>query len=243
MTDEAMAELLTELKVVLPGLGENVAIDSTDIPAYANPDQTPISDPDATWGHRTPKAKSKNKRKGQQTEPFFGYKMHSLGDVKYGAPLAHIGLPANNGDMRQLPPAVDKAQKLIPWLKPKHVIADKGYDSQANHVALIKRGITPIIHIRKPSSHAGLYDDLYTNLGAPSCDGKTGMEFVRTDPKTGHHLFRCPPKGGAGSSAKGHSLRLARLLTTGRTRPTTSGCWEWSPGSIPNGVSSTNSAR
>ena len=189
-TDIAMAELVTKLKGILPDLGDEVAIDSTDIEAYAK-DRTPPSDPDAAWGYRTPKTKSKAK---DDKELFFGYKMHSVSDVKYGAPLAHTVLPANKNDSPQLPGVVAKAQKLLPRLKPNHLMADRGYDSQANHSFLIKRGIVPIIHIRKPTADDGLYDGLYTAKGAPTCDGKTPMKYVRTD-SNGHHVFRCPPKG------------------------------------------------
>ena len=92
-------------------------------------------------------------------------------------------------------PLIDKARGLYPWLKPKQLFADRGYDSQANHKLLIKRGIIPIIHLRRPSN-AKLHDDLYDFLGRPVCaDGATPMEYLLTDPKTGFHGFRCPPGG------------------------------------------------
>ena len=37
-----------------------------------------------------------------------------------------------------------------------------------------------------------MYDPV---AGAPTCLGKTAMEYVYTDHETGHHLFQCP-KGG-----------------------------------------------
>jgi hypothetical protein len=46
----------------MPDLGTTVAIDASDMPAYANgqrylykggPERKPYSDPDATWGHRS----------------------------------------------------------------------------------------------------------------------------------------------------------------------------------------------
>ena len=168
-------------------------MDSTDIEAYANPNRTIVKDPDAEWGHRTTKASSSGKNK---TEPFFGYKMHALNDAKYGVPIIHIIHPANKNDSPQLPVLVRKAQQTHPWLKPKHLLADRGYDSQANHKLLIKHGIIPIIHIRKPTADDDLYDGIYNKKGIPVCDdGKTPMEFLGTDPTTGHHLFQCPPAG------------------------------------------------
>ena len=133
-TDNAIAEMVGKLKARLPDLGEDVAIDSTDIEAYANPNSLPVTDPDAVWGRRTTKAKSSKGAK--DTEPFFGYKLHALNDVVYGAPPAHVLLPANRNDSPQLPGLVRKAQGMYAWLKPKHLIADRGYDAQSNHVFL-----------------------------------------------------------------------------------------------------------
>ena len=80
-------------------------------------------------------------------------------------------------------------------MKLRHLIADRGYDSQVNHVFLAQRGITPIIHIRNPTASDGLYDGLYDKKGAPVCDGRTPMEYIASDPQSGYHLFRCPPAG------------------------------------------------
>lgn len=193
MVETAIAQTVNKLRRRLPDIGEDVAVDSTDIEAHANPNRTVIRDPDAKWGHRTPKAKSATKK---EYELFFGYKMHALNDATYGAPLAHIMLPANQNDSPQLPKLVQKAQRTYPWLKPKHLLADRGYDSQANHLYLFKLNIAPIIHIRKPTADDGLYDGYYNKDGIPVCgDGKTPMEYLGTHPDTGHHLFRCPPAG------------------------------------------------
>ena len=56
---------------------------------------------------------------------------------------------------------------------------------------LHRRGIAPVIHIRRLPNNA-LFDGIYTVDGAPTCMGGKPMEYVRTDPKTGHHLYRCP---------------------------------------------------
>lgn len=187
--DDAIAQMVERVRERLPDVGERVAVDSTDVRAYAHP---ALEYTDARWGHRTTKRRSKSKAK---TEPFFGYKLHSITDTIHGVPLAHIILPANEGDTRQLGPLIDKARGIYPWLKPKHLLADRGYDSQANHKLLIERGIIPIIHLRRPSN-AKLHDDLFDFLGRPVCaDGATPMDYLSTDPKTGFHGFRCPPGG------------------------------------------------
>ena len=190
LTDRAMAEMVARLRERLPDVGQGVAVDSTDIRAYAHPGR---DDTDATWGHRTTKTRSRSRK---ETEPFFGYKLHSITDTVSGVPLAHTVLPANQNDSPQLVALVDKARGLYPWLKPKRLLADRGYDSQANHRLLVERGIAPIIHVRKPTAEDGLYDGLYDKRGRPVCgDGRTPMEYLLTDSKTGLHKFRCPPEG------------------------------------------------
>ena len=80
----------------------------------------------------------------------------------------HVLLPANRNDSPQLPVLVRKAQGMYAWLKPKHLMADRGYDSQANHTFLVGQGVTPIIHIRKTTADDGLYDGLYNKKGGAS---------------------------------------------------------------------------
>ena len=188
--DDFMADMVEKLRVELPDLGDSIAVDSTDIEAYSNPNRSVVSDPDAEWGRRTTKSQSTK----TDTEPFFGYKSHALCDTVYGAPIAHIVLPANANDSPQLPKMVQKAQQTHSWLKPKHLLADRGYDALSNHTFLVKRRIIPIIHIRKPSN-SKLYDGIYNKDGLPVCDDKTPMVYLGTDPKTGYHLFRCSPTG------------------------------------------------
>lgn len=185
--------MVNKLKERLPDLGDNVAVDSTDVEAWANPNRTRVRDPDAAWGHRTTKAKSSGKKKD---ELFFGYKVHSLTDSVYGVPLAHLVLPANRNDQTQLRPLVHKAQALYPWLKPKHLLGDRGYDGYSNFAFLYGEGIIPVIHIRRATASDGLHDGRYTRSGIPVCgDGKVPMEYIRTDPETRNHLFTCPPGG------------------------------------------------
>ena len=207
--DKLIAEMVNKLKAHLPDLGKDVAIDSTDIEGYANPNRSVPSDPDATWGVRTAKAKSNKARKEQ--EYFHGYKLHSICDAVYGAPLAHVLLPANRNDSPQLSRLVRKSQSMYSWFQPKHFLADRGYDSQANHAFLVQWGISPIIHIRKPTAADGLYDGLYNKNGAPVCDGRTPMAYLGTSAKTGYHLFRCPP---AGCRLKQRSRLFAQYCNT-----------------------------
>ena len=140
LPDTVLAQMVEKLRELLPGLGQVVAVDSTDIEAFANPNRTTPRDPDAAWGHRTTKARSGSKK---DTEPFFGYKSHAMNDAVYGVPLVHTVLPANHNDSPELPRLVEKAQATFGWLAPDHLLADRGYDSQTNHKFLVSRGIAP----------------------------------------------------------------------------------------------------
>ena len=191
LLEQSIASIVDHLHEHLPDIGDITAIDSTDIEAYANPKRSAIIDQDAQWGHRTTKNRSSSKK---DTEPFFGYKLHLLGDAVYGVPLHYVLLPANRNDSPQLPRVVKDALQTYPWLKPGYLLADRGYDALTNHETLVQQGIKPIIHIRKPSN-TKLHGGIYSTMGEPTCMGKKTMQWLRTDPQTGHHLYRCPPAG------------------------------------------------
>lgn len=189
---DAVATMVRRLRTELPDLGEVVSLDGTDIEAYGNPNHNPPIDEDARWGVRTAKNKSRRKK---DTEYFYGYKMLMLADAVHDVPLHYRLYPANTSETKQLLPIVSEAQETHEWLKPGYLIADRGYDSVANHKFLVKRGVAPIIHIRKMSKDGGLHDGIYTTKGSPTCLGGREMTYVRTDGETGKHLYRCPAEG------------------------------------------------
>ena len=191
LIEDAIPSAVERMREHLPGLGDVVSIDGTDIEAYANPKRNPTIDETAEWGVRTPKNRV---RQVNSPEYFFGYKMHLVADAIYDVPLSYRILPANKNESPQMPATVGKAQSAYEWLKPKYLVADRGYDSMANHKYLIEREITPIIHLRKPS-RTKLHGGIYTAKGAPTCLGGREMTYVRTDPETGKHLYRCPAGG------------------------------------------------
>ena len=174
----------------LPPLGAVLAVDSTLFLTYSNPNRKVVSDPDARWG-----LKHSARTKDGKQEWGFGYKMHLISDATHGVPLAFTITPANQNDSTQLPAALRKTLAAYPWLEPGCLLADRGYDSLSNHQFLAGLGIIPVIHIRKPTALDGLYDGIYTAEGKPTCLGGAAMEYVRKDPATGAHLFRCPAKG------------------------------------------------
>ena len=174
----------------LPPLGTVLAIDSTLFETFSNPNRKVVTDPDARWG-----LKHSSKTKEGKKEWGFGYKMHLVSDATHGVPLAFTITPANEDDTTELPTVTRKTLADYPWMEPGCLLADRGYDSLPNHQFLVRLDIIPVIHIRKPTAKDGLYDGIYTESGAPTCMGGEAMEYIRRDPETGAHLFRCKDGG------------------------------------------------
>ena len=214
-----------------PRLGEYLAIDATDIPAWAKrprahcnaPDREnctvkhrrhcdspdpekctkhkPSADPSAKRGRRTAKEKSGANTAGDGengTEGFFGYKAHVISDAVYGIPLHIVLTPANDGETTHFAEDLDAVLERHPWLKPKCLLADKGYDSKDNFIETNKRGIVPVIAVRRPPKNKKTgkrrFDGTYTEDGRPVCMGGKPMAWLGTDPDGAHH-FRCPAEG------------------------------------------------
>ena len=188
-------ELLVEHNPDKPALGEVVAVDSTDVESYSNPNRkhgedNHVSDPESTWGVRH----NPRSPKGEM-EPYFGMKAHVIADAIYELPLDYTVTPANVHDSKELEDLFVKTKEDFPWFAPKTLLADRGYDDQKIFKWLWKKKVDPVIRIRKPKAHDGLYDGIYTKRGAPVCLGNQEMKYIKTDPETGKHLFRCPPGG------------------------------------------------
>ena len=185
LVEATFADLTHQLKGLIPGLGGEVAVDSTTVRSHCNPNRKRISDSEASWtAKNSPRAKDGGK------EWHHGYKVHMVADANYGVPLAHVVTTAKRNDSPELPAVIARAETLYPWFKPSAVIADRGYDSTANHEHLHWKGIIPVIHIRRSRGHAALYNGIYTEQGVPTCLGQIPMEYVMSDPEKGH-LYRC----------------------------------------------------
>ena len=164
-----------------------MAVDSTTVRSHSNPKRKnrltgQVSDPEASWTAKT-SAHGKNAK-----EWAWGYKFHLVADATYGIPLFGYTTTASRNDSPELPRLLDEANETLPWLTPKFVMADRGYDSRANHKAVSERGGVLIAPTRR--NPRGLYEGIYTEKGVPTCIGMVEMEYVRSDPQKGH-LYRC----------------------------------------------------
>jgi len=79
----------------------------------------------------------------------------------HGTPLVTKVTRANEDDRKQLIPMVDAMPAVAgkvgaPKRKPKYLLADRGYDSEAHRQQLRSRGIEPVIAKRNTSHGSGL---------------------------------------------------------------------------------------
>ena len=200
-----------------PRLGENAAIDKTDVQAYANTKLKLCVDPDATWGHRTVKNRSPKASKGkaakrqpesegagedspgERTESYLGYGVHTIVDSYWGIPLYMKTRPANEHESRHFKTDLEAMVKMHPNLPRHQITADKGYDSQRNYDAaasLKLHLVSPLVNLPRDrkTKQRRLHLGIYTNEGLPTCIGGKPMKFLGTDSE-GDHWFTCDWEG------------------------------------------------
>ena len=119
-------------------MGQTVAIDGSDMPAYANghkhvgnkngPLRTRYADPDAGWGHRS----SISTRKGGA---FYGFKLHAAictahRNCRWPGPW----MAANESEQGEVPGLLDTA--VGRGFGVGVAVMDKGYDGEPMHAAV-----------------------------------------------------------------------------------------------------------
>jgi transposase, IS5 family len=185
MLADCIARVLKELKNRNPVLGWDVAIDASDMPAYANgqrfkykngPERKKYSDPDASWGHRS----SVSTRKGGG---FYGYRLHMAVCAKTDLPLAW---KVETGRMNETPTVAPLLEKLKGvGIVPETCALDKGYDNGPVYEACESRDIRPIICLKQtPAVKRGEHKP-------PTCEHGE-WRFAGADYKRKACKWRCP---------------------------------------------------
>jgi hypothetical protein len=141
--------LAASLREQYPEMGQEVAIDASDIPAYANgqrflykdgPERQTYSDPDASWGHRS----AVSTRKGGG---FYGYRIHAAVCTKTGLPLAWRVETARSHESNYAAPLLDAVRAR--GFSPETCAMDMGYDYNRIYDETRERGCAPIIPLKK----------------------------------------------------------------------------------------------
>jgi transposase, IS5 family len=185
LLEGCIAGVLKELKRRNPLLGWDVAIDASDMPAYANgqryrykggPEREKYSDPDASWGHRS----AVSTRKGGG---FYGYRIHMAVCAKTDLPLAWRVETGKTNEVPAVAPLLDKLRTL--GIKPETCAMDKGYDRGPVYEACEDRGCHPIVPLMQTPAVKQGKDK------PPSCEHGE-WRFAGADSKRKASKWRCP---------------------------------------------------
>lgn len=181
---DCMDAVLAALHVELPEMGTHIAIDGSDLPAYANgqrflrkggPLRERYSDPDATWGHRS----AISTRKGGG---FYGYKLHAAVCTTTGLPLAWTTETARDSELQFVNQLLDST--IARGFTPEYAMLDKGYDGRYVYEACEQRNMRPIIPLRASTAKVPA-------VIVPTCEHGT-WTFAGADDKRGATKWRCP---------------------------------------------------
>ncbi|MDP8943297.1 MAG: transposase [Actinomycetota bacterium] len=187
MLDACIARVLSSLKTARPELGRDLAIDASDLPAYANGQRyvskggreradAEFSDKDASWGHRS----AVSTRKGGG---FYGYRLHAAVCARTGLPVGWQVASARANESTFAAPLIDKLRER--GLPVETVAMDKGYDVERVYDECEARDARPIIPLRMtPAVQRG--DD-----EPPKCEHGT-WTFAGSDARRRRSKWRCP---------------------------------------------------
>ncbi|HEX5309029.1 MAG TPA: transposase [Solirubrobacteraceae bacterium] len=185
--DECIAWVIATLKKRNPLLGWDVAIDASDMPAYANGQRfkskggrersdDEFSDPDASWGHRS----AVSTRKGGG---FYGFRLHLATCTKTDLPLAWRVETGKAHEVPTVAPLLDRLHML--GIDPETCAMDKGYDATTAYDACAERGIVPVIPLKQtPAVMRGDHK--------PPCCEHGDWRFAGADKKRDATKWRCP---------------------------------------------------
>jgi hypothetical protein len=197
LVEECFAGLVDRLRGRLPGFGQKLVADSTDIKAHSKGYRTKRSDPDARWGAKKAGYQDGETKKEKKRDRYywFGYKLHLLVDGIYELPVSFALTPANESDTQQMEVLLKKARVERSQAKPEMVIADKGYDSKHNNNLIYQTyHATPVIPIIE---RQGIQlPDICNAKGTPTCGCGLEMVFWGRDGK--YLKYRCPQAVGKG---------------------------------------------
>ncbi len=151
-----LEDLVRELYILLPGFGEDLAIDSKAINSFANrenknPDPDGRRDTDANYGRKEYSGIREDGTAWSKVTKWFGYKLHLIVDSNYELPIAYSVTKASEPDINEAHRMVDKLGEERPYIleKCETLEADRGYDDTKFIEKLWdKYEIKPVIDIR-----------------------------------------------------------------------------------------------
>ncbi len=185
MLERCIDSVVEGLKAKLPSYGTDLAIDASDMPAYANgqrflskggKERERYSDPDASWGHRS----AVSTRKGGG---FYGYRLHAAVCSATDLPVAWSVETARDHETLSVAPLIDTAKRRGAMAATGAL--DKGYDNNRVYAECMERDCLPLIPLRQTTAVKN------GEHLPPICSHGT-WKFAGSDRKRGASKWRCP---------------------------------------------------
>jgi hypothetical protein len=211
LLDACLDSVTAALHEQIPELGATIAVDASDMPAYANgqkylykggPERKTYSDPDATWGHRSAVST-------RAAGSFYGYKLHQVVCAITGLPLAWRVETAKDAECIFAVPLLESVKAR--GFRPEIAVLDMGYDHTPVYEGFEARDCHPVIPLREtPAVKAGKHLP-------PTCEHGT-WTFAGSDAKRQAAKWRCPTGECAPASKWIAASRLHTLIPRGTDR-------------------------
>ncbi len=185
MVERCIDGVVEGLREKLPSYGRDLAIDASDMPAYANgqrflskggKERERFSDPDASWGHRS----AVSTRKGGG---FYGYRLHAAVCTATDLPVAWRVATGREHETLSVAPLIDTAKRR--GTLADTAALDKGYDNNRVYAELAERDCLPLIPLRQTTAVKN------GEHLPPTCAHGT-WTFAGADRKRGASKWRCP---------------------------------------------------
>lgn len=193
------------LKAKLPTYGTDLAIDASDMPAYANgqryvyqggPERNWHTDPDASWGHRS----AVSTRRGGG---FYGFKLQMACCASTGLPVAWSVETAKANESLFVAPLIDAAKRR--GAMATTCAMDKAYDLTRVYAECAERDCEAIVPLRATGAV------VKNEHRPPGCQHGV-WEFAGADRKRGASKWRCPTGECAPASTWVKADRLHPLM-------------------------------
>jgi Transposase DDE domain/Transposase domain (DUF772) len=211
LLDACLDRVTAALHEQILDVGATVAIDGSDMPAYANgqrylykggPERKTYSDPDASWGHRSAVST-------RAAGSFYGYKLHQVVCVETGPPLAWRVETAKDAESAFAVPLLESVRER--GFRAEIAVMDMGYDHETVYEQFEAHDCHPVIPLREtPAVKAGKHLP-------PTCEHGT-WTFAGSDAKRQAAKWRCPTGDCSPASKWITASRLHPLIPRGTDR-------------------------
>jgi len=205
MLERCIDSVVAGLKDKLPNYGTDLAIDASDMPAYANgqryvykggPERNWHTDPDASWGHRS----AVSTRRGGG---FYGFKLQMACCTKTGLPVAWSVETAKANESTFVASLIDEAKRR--GAMAVTCAMDKAYDITRVYGACAERDCEAIVPLRATGA-------VVKNEHRPPACAHGVWTFAGSDRKRGASKWRCPTGECAPASTWVKADRLHPLM-------------------------------